>query len=806
MSNSSDGSTLNTDVSADPSKFMKGMEDAVKSALNASSEIDSQFKKVGDTFDSVKGKLMAFTAVLAGGGALKTFISDANSWNGEAGKMAKQLGISTEKASVLNVALARLGISSDVYTSAADKLSKQITNNGQAFEVMGVKVKDSAGNYRPVTDVMTEVNAKIGDISNTVLRDEAGRQAYGKSWAEIKSILKLNDEAMRQAEIRARQLGLIVGPEGAEMSKQYSRQMNDLNLVGKSLEVQFGNALLPVFVKTGQWLSKEGPQAGQVFAKVLEGVIFTAQSMWLALTDMGDGIGALAAQAAALMNGDLEGAKAIGRMRDQESEKNKAKYEEMKALFGQPLPALKVEDDGDKNKTKHKPDPNWKFKKEKDDGDEKSRTGEWEAGLAAKKDAMQKEAAEEGQFREMSKQEEADYWKAILNRADLTVSEKIQIQRKYYAAEAEVRKNAFEGEIEGLNAQREALGKNYGARVEIAQQAYNKIVAAYGNESKEAKKAYSEILKEKKSLADQIAKIDSDHAAAVAKVHQIEVDAAQKAAVAELDLVGASDAQKIALERKFLDEAYQLEVQDMQRRMINTATDAEAYAKLQDQKLEADAKYQAQKAALDSKASAASMQPLNGVMQSTQQSFAQALNGMMQRTESFKQGMQSVWKSVGSSVTQELANMTAAMALNLAKQAIFGKTQVMQQAYQAAAGAYKAMVGIPYVGPVIAPIAAAATFVAVEAFGAQIPSASKGFDIPTGVNPLTQLHEREMVLPAKHADTIRNLGDGGGMNGGYHVHYHDETGMSSREAIRQNAAYMAEELNRLTRNGWKPRK
>jgi hypothetical protein len=37
------------------------------------------------------------------------------------------------------------------------------------------------------------------------------------------------------------------------------------------------------------------------------------------------------------------------------------------------------------------------------------------------------------------------------------------------------------------------------------------------------------------------------------------------------------------------------------------------------------------------------------------------------------------------------------------------------------------------------------------------PSAADGYDIPAGVNPMTQLHEKEMVLPAKYADTIRTM-------------------------------------------------
>lgn len=39
-------------------------------------------------------------------------------------------------------------------------------------------------------------------------------------------------------------------------------------------------------------------------------------------------------------------------------------------------------------------------------------------------------------------------------------------------------------------------------------------------------------------------------------------------------------------------------------------------------------------------------------------------------------------------------------------------------------------------------------------------SAAGGFDIPSGINPVTQLHEREMVLPAQYAEVIRSMAGG----------------------------------------------
>ncbi|KIF80774.1 phage tail length tape measure family protein [Noviherbaspirillum autotrophicum] len=98
------------------------------------------------------------------------------------------------------------------------------------------------------------------------------------------------------------------------------------------------------------------------------------------------------------------------------------------------------------------------------------------------------------------------------------------------------------------------------------------------------------------------------------------------------------------------------------------------------------------------------------------------------------------------------------------------------QAMSAMAGlnAFASTAAIPIVGPELAPAAAAAAMAIAEGFASaataaatlSVASARNGFDIPAGVNPLTQLHEREMVLPAKQADVIRDMARNGGQSGG----------------------------------------
>lgn len=192
------------------------------------------------------------------------------------------------------------------------------------------------------------------------------------------------------------------------------------------------------------------------------------------------------------------------------------------------------------------------------------------------------------------------------------------------------------------------------------------------------------------------------------------------------------------------------------------------------------------------------------VWQTAQDQMGQAFSAMLSRTQSFGQAMTGFFKSTGQAfiqemVTKPLMGMMQRMVQESAiYKSIFGVKQSMEQAgaaatvatktaettavvganaTQAASGAAASQAAIPITGPTLAAAAMGAMFALVMGLvgggggskttttTTRIPSAAGGWDIPAGINPLTQLHENEMVLPAEHAQTIREMaGQSGGDN------------------------------------------
>ena len=192
------------------------------------------------------------------------------------------------------------------------------------------------------------------------------------------------------------------------------------------------------------------------------------------------------------------------------------------------------------------------------------------------------------------------------------------------------------------------------------------------------------------------------------------------------------------------------------------------------------------------------------VWEEAQKQMGQAFSAMLSKTQNFRTAMNNFFKSMGQTFIQEMVRKPIAGMLQRMVQEsaiykmIFGTKETLEtaaasktvatkttettavvgkNAVQAASGAASSQAGIPYVGPILAVAAMAAMMAAVMGLmgggggssttttTTRIPSAAGGWDIPAGINPLTQLHENEMVLPAEHAQTIREMaGQSGGDN------------------------------------------
>ncbi|WP_296616694.1 hypothetical protein [Sphingomonas sp.] len=225
------------------------------------------------------------------------------------------------------------------------------------------------------------------------------------------------------------------------------------------------------------------------------------------------------------------------------------------------------------------------------------------------------------------------------------------------------------------------------------------------------------------------------------------------------------------------------------------------------------------------------------IFQPITQAWTQSLQGMVNGTTNLRKALLSIGNAIeteafewmGKVLTRFLVNEAtktaateagaaarsgieeAASVKSIALSAITALKQIVHQAAVAAAGAYSAIARIPYVGPVLAPAAAAAALYGVYSLGKSVLSAEGGLGEVPEDGTLISAHAREMVLPASLAIPLRQmLLSGGAANnnappaandGGTAFHYHDHAGTRTPDDITANLDAFARAIKKAHRAG-----
>jgi len=143
--------------------------------------------------------------------------------------------------------------------------------------------------------------------------------------------------------------------------------------------------------------------------------------------------------------------------------------------------------------------------------------------------------------------------------------------------------------------------------------------------------------------------------------------------------------------------------------------------------------------------------------------------------------------------TTEKASDAASVATGVATRTAQAEGQAALLGLNAAASA----AAVPVVGWLAWPGAMAAALAAGQAL-VPMAAAAGGFDIPAGLNPITQLHSKEMVLPADLADRVRGMTGGGGDT---HVHISAMDSRSFEQSLRTHGSSLNRVLKDNIRNG-----
>lgn len=815
-----------TDITADRTQYDAAMDGAAQKALTTSQAVASSFREssiqmgramaetmkgMNAQFDELKSTvkmlrgLWAAVGALVGGAVLfGKATAETARMTQEAMLLSQALGVTTEEARTLVIALGDIEIKSEDYTAMMSKMIAKLRENEERFNELGITTRGVNGELLDTAQIMRNALSALEAFKAGTDRNLASSEVFGRGWDQVNKLMRLTPEVTELARQKMQDLQTTIGPEGVERARAFKAMWNDLKDVGEALANRIGQALMPVLADLGNWLASMGPAAVLVmrgaigglvtaFNLFLTGVLITFKIVAATIYSIAEPIAAVAEAASLAVSGDFAAAgDRLKQIPKNVSANWKSSLDEITASARKT--AKEIAAAFDMGSEQGETPPGGKGGKGYEGDSRKGRMAKWEAELAAMRDAYDRMKLEQGSFEQFTKEMERDFWKAKVLLTRDGSEEQATAQKKYYDVEREIRKRAFEAGVADIKAQMAAEQTTAEEKINLASRVATLTAQHFGRESKEYKaaladmqKATDEWVKTQQRLRDLL--LEHDRAF---QLSRLELERQNLDTLEKLGQIKTKD--KLARLKELQDLEYQVELNGLQKKLDIMAQDPGTSPVLYQEQIEKieelKRRHQLKMTQIDDQMKIESVRIWSEIGDAITGAFSTAVKGVIMGTQSIGQA----FRNMGQSVALALLDMGVKAVAEMIKNAIIGKfiskekgvAEITTNAAVAASAAASSVAAIPLYGWEMAPAVAAETYAATIGWIGALAAARSGFDIPSGVNPITQLHQEEMVLPADIANPLRDSLAGGGVGGENHWHIHAMDGKSVERLLMDN--------------------
>ncbi len=250
------------DVTADVGPLVRQMnkaEGAMSGLQGAASRMGSGLSRAGGMAVTF-GKNMAVVAagVAAVTGAALAFVRSSAAFGDAIGDASKAAGMSTTAFQEYRFALKEAAdMTDEEFASAAARLNKTLGEARagseaavQAFQAIGVSQADLADASFTTDQAMSAFVAKMEAMKDPAIAAAVSTDLFGKAGASLGAALAGTPGQVGSLVDRARELGVVLGPEAVEAAGQFDQKMNELTASFEILKMKLANDLMPVLVNS----------------------------------------------------------------------------------------------------------------------------------------------------------------------------------------------------------------------------------------------------------------------------------------------------------------------------------------------------------------------------------------------------------------------------------------------------------------------------------------------------------------------------------------------------------------------------
>ena len=184
---------------------------------------------------AVSAFMLVAKAVVDVGKKLNQLMQQSLQYADQMGDLAAKYGTNSEAISEMAYVATQAGSDVNTLANAMSMLYMRAKQDGEAFQSLGVSVKDANGNFKSMDDLFWETVYAMNDLDSEGEKSAYMFDLFGRSASNIGEILRKDSSELEEMRKRAHDLGIVVNQTTADFAGSWFDKLDELKLQGQSV-------------------------------------------------------------------------------------------------------------------------------------------------------------------------------------------------------------------------------------------------------------------------------------------------------------------------------------------------------------------------------------------------------------------------------------------------------------------------------------------------------------------------------------------------------------------------------------------
>lgn len=253
------------------------VSEPLRKIQNNTEKLKEKFSKLKSGVKKVAGVLATVgSAISVAGGAILRASNQYAEMGDRIDKMSQKIGMSRKAFQEWDYIMSQNGGSVEslqmgfkTLTTQIEGVQKGSKDSVNAFNALGVSVKDANGQFRSQDEIFNDTIRKLQQIKNPTQKAMLANRLFGRSAAELRPLLNQEAEAVDNLRDKANKMGLVISDEDVENAVKFKDTMDTFT---RFFQAKFGTVMMKLMPS---------------FSKALEEIIAFSQENQEVFNDMG---------------------------------------------------------------------------------------------------------------------------------------------------------------------------------------------------------------------------------------------------------------------------------------------------------------------------------------------------------------------------------------------------------------------------------------------------------------------------------------------------------------------------------------